>query len=134
MKNLRITVDGKVYQVLVELLDEAGSPTPLPAAAPAAVLAAPIAAVVAAPVASPARPANPAAAAGPGDVKSPLAGKIVSIDVQPGQAVAEGTQVVTIEAMKMNTYIYAHKAGRIDGISITPGQGVEEGQTLLQIV
>lgn len=127
MKKLRVTVEGKAYEVLVEILDEPG----LQAAAPRPVVAAPTAPAAAS---SPAITSTPApAASGPGDVPSPLAGKIVSIDVKIGQQVEEGAQVATVEAMKMNTYIYAPKAGAVSAILVNPGDGVEEGTALLRI-
>ena len=131
MKKLRVTVEGKTYEVLVEMLDATGSPSPA-SQPPVAVgsLSAPV--VAAAPVAA----APVRAAAGPasaGDIPSPLAGKVVSIDVKIGQAVEEGTQVATVEAMKMNTYIYAPKAGAVSAVLVNPGDGVEEGTVLLRI-
>ncbi|MDR1011784.1 MAG: acetyl-CoA carboxylase biotin carboxyl carrier protein subunit [Opitutaceae bacterium] len=63
---------------------------------------------------------------------SPLAGKVVSIDVKVGQDVEEGAQVATIEAMKMNTYIYAPKAGRIASIHTQVGDGIEEGALIIK--
>ena len=131
MKKLRVTVEGKSYEVLVEIVGESASP--LPASAPPAIASAPQApASIAAPIASspPTPAAQPAAA---GDIPSPLAGKVVSIDVKVGDAVTEGAQVATVEAMKMNTYIYAPKAGVVSAILVNPGDGVEEGTTLLRI-
>ena len=64
---------------------------------------------------------------------SPLAGKLVSIEVKVGQEVQEGTQVATVEAMKMNTYIYAPKTGRIAAVQLNPGEAVEEGSVILRI-
>jgi glutaconyl-CoA/methylmalonyl-CoA decarboxylase subunit gamma len=90
------------------------------------------AASISVPVAA-AAPARAPAAGGPGDVVSPLSGKLVSIDVKVGQAVAEGAQVATVEAMKMNTYIFAPKAGSVSAVLANPGDGVEEGTVLLQI-
>lgn len=131
MKKLRVTVEGKAYEVLVEMLDEAGAPVAAPRpAASAPVLAAPSAPVVSAAAAAPKPAAAPAAS---GDVPSPLAGKVVSIEVKVGQAVEEGAQVATVEAMKMNTYIYAPKAGTVSAILVNPGDGVEEGSALLRI-
>lgn len=134
MKKLRVTVEGKAYEVLVEILDE-GTQT----AAPMPVASAPVASapVTSAPVSTPAAApvSAPAAhhAAGPGDITSPLAGKLVSVDVKVGQAVEEGAQVATVEAMKMNTYIYAPKAGKVSAILVNPGDGVEEGTVLLRL-
>lgn len=131
MKKLRITVEGKAYEVLVEMLDEVRSPFP-PLAAPAP--SPPHAPSPAPATSTPPSPAAPApAASGPGDLPSPLSGKVVSIDVVLGQAVHEGAQVATIEAMKMNTYLYAPKAGTIAAILVTPGDGVEEGTAILRI-
>lgn len=128
MKKLRVTVDGKVYEVAVQMLEDGGSSAPqAPAATPAP---APVQAVAPAPTPSP----SPAPApAGAGDVASPLAGKVVSVDVQVGAAVKKDQQVLTLEAMKMNTYIYAPKDGKVESISVKPGDAVEEGQALLRI-
>jgi biotin carboxyl carrier protein len=128
MKKLRVTVDGKAYEVLVEILDE-GAPATQARSAPV-----PSAHVASASVSAPAtsRPATHAASA-PGDVTSPLAGKVVSIDVQPGQAVEANAQLLTLEAMKMNTYVFAQAAGTLKEILVQPGDAVEEGQVLLKM-
>lgn len=132
MKKLRVTVEGKTYEVLVEVMED--SSASLSAARPpaSASIAPRPAAPVAAPVAAAPAPAA-AASAGPGDVPSPLAGKVVSIDVKVGDTVAEGAQVATVEAMKMNTYIYAPKAGKVSAIHANAGDGIEEGAPLLTI-
>ena len=126
MKKLRVTVDGTVFEVTVEIPD-AAEQAPASAPAPASAVPAPPPAALA-PVA-----AASAAVHGPGDVRSPLAGKLVSIDVQIGQTVAEGAQVATIEAMKMNTFVNAPKGGRVISVAVKPGEAVEEGATILVI-
>ena len=75
----------------------------------------------------------PRTSAGPGEVRSPLAGRIIAINVQPGQEVKEGDHVVTVEAMKMNTAVTAPKAGKVAEILTTVGSAVDEGQILLRI-
>lgn len=130
MKKLRITVEGKVYDVQVELLDEGTTAAPAPRNAAPAPAAAPPPPPAAA--AAPVAPA-PRAAGGGGDVPSPLAGKVVSIDVKVGDTVENGAQVATIEAMKMNTYIYAPKAGKVIEVLAKPGDAVEEGGALLRL-
>lgn len=127
MKKLRVTVDGKVFEVTVEMTDEPAAVAPPKAASPGVPAAAPVAA--AAPTPSPVS----SDATAPGAVRSPLAGKIVSIDVQAGATVAVGAQLVTIEAMKMNTFVYADRAGKITAINTKPGDAVEEGAALLVI-
>ena len=131
MKKLRVTVEGKTYEVLVEMLDATTASAPTSASHSTAPISAPAAAPVA--TSAPAAPAPKPTAAGDGDIPSPLAGKVVSIDVKPGQSVEEGAQVATIEAMKMNTYIYAPKGGVVSAILVNPGDGVEEGTALLRL-
>jgi len=130
IKKLRVTVDGRSYDVTVEMSADA-APAPPPLAPP---VLAPVA--VAAPVAAPAptAPATPQpAAAGANDVPSPLAGRVVAINVQAGQAVNEGDHLVTLEAMKMNTLINAPRAGKVKEIKAAVGDAVEEGQALVTL-
>lgn len=122
MKNFRITLGGQVHNVTVEILG--AEPT-------AAVTAPPAAPVATAP--APKVPAAPRAPGGPGEVRSPLSGKLVSLDVKAGQRVEEGVQVATIEAMKMNTYVFAPKAGVVTALIATAGEAVEENDLLLTI-
>jgi len=121
MKKLRVTVDGKAYDVLVEILDE-----PVAAEHPAHVESAHVSSP---PVKAPTSSASSAA----GDVPSPLAGKVVSVEVKPGQKVAAGAQLLTLEAMKMNTYVFAPAAGTVEAILVAPGDAVAEGQALVKI-
>lgn len=132
MKKLRVTVDGKVFEVLVESLDEpaaqAAAPAPV-AARPAAAAPAPVAA--SAPAPAPA--AAPSGPAGPGDVRSPLAGRVVAVDVKVGQEVKLDQPLLTLEAMKMNTIISATKDGKITDIFVNAGDTIEEGKVLIRI-
>jgi glutaconyl-CoA/methylmalonyl-CoA decarboxylase subunit gamma len=131
MKKLRVTVEGKTYEVIVEVVEDTSSPAPL-SRPPASASIIPTA-VVPAPAPVPMASVAPKSAGGPGDVVSPLSGKVVSIDVTLGASVDEGAQVATVEAMKMNTYIYAPKAGKITAIHAAAGDGIEEGASLLSI-
>jgi len=136
MKKLKVTVDGKVYEVSVEIEGEASAAVPA-APAPMPVASAPVSAPApVAPTPAPVVPAAPAPAAvpaGASGVPSPLAGKVVSIDTKVGATVKDGDQILTIEAMKMNTYIYANKSGTISAINVNVGDGVDEGQVLAVI-
>lgn len=125
IKKLRITVDGKTYDVQVETLDEPSTPVGGPRP--------PVSLGSVSPVTTPSRPSPAAKSSSPGDVLSPLAGRVVSIDCKVGDKVEAGAQLVTIEAMKMNTYVNAHCAGTIAAIHVKPGDGVEEGQPLVTI-
>lgn len=128
MKSFRITLGEKVHHVTVEILG--GDPAPVVASAPAP--AAPAPAAPAAPAHAPRSPA-PGGGGRAGEVRSPLAGKLVSLDVKAGQPVEEGAQVATIEAMKMNTYVFAPKSGVVAALGATPGAAVDENDVLLVI-
>lgn len=130
IKKLRVTVDGRSYDVLVETSDEA-APAPVAAPVAAPVLPATPVAAAPAPVAAPAAPKPDAA--GANDVPSPLAGRVVAVVAQPGQAVKEGENLLTLEAMKMNTLINAPRAGTVKSVKVAVGDAVEEGQALVTL-
>jgi len=69
----------------------------------------------------------------PGHVAAPTAGIISSIAVQLHHAVDRGTKLLTLEAMKMQSNIYAPIAGRVTKLFVTPGQHVEAKDLLLTI-
>ena len=126
-KRMRITVDGKHYDVAVEMLPEP-SATPMPVAWPPPATAS-----------SEPRPQAPSAPAlarangvtAAGAVFSPLAGVVLSVDVTVGSQVKAGDLLVTLEAMKMKTPVYAPAAGTVRSIEAKPTLAVEEGAVLL---
>jgi len=126
MKHLRITVEGKSYDVIVERFDgpDSGTPTPAPTQAVGSAAAAPVA---------PPQPAAPKAAVAPGDVLSPLAGIVKAITAEVGAAVKAGDSVMTLEAMKMYTSINAPTDGTLTAVHVAPGDGVDEGQPLFTL-
>ena len=64
---------------------------------------------------------------------SPLAGRVVAVAAQPGQAVKEGDHLLTLEAMKMNTLINAPRDGKVKAVQVAVGDAVEEGQVLVSL-
>lgn len=117
IKKLRITVAEKKYDVTVEILDDSVA-TPQPSAPQ-----------VPQPQVSP----TPPTASGGNQIPSPLAGKVVSIDVSVGQVVNNGDTLMTLEAMKMNTYVTASNAGTIKAIHAKAGDEVAEGEALITL-
>ena len=73
-------------------------------------------------------------AADPGQVGAPTAGVISGIAVQTNHTVERGAKLMTLEAMKMQSNIYAPIAGRIAKLPVTPGQSVEAKDLLVTIV
>jgi biotin carboxyl carrier protein len=58
---------------------------------------------------------------------------VVRLSVEEGQAVEAGTALLTIEAMKMQTVLYAERRGVVRSILATPGTHIE-AQDLLLVV
>lgn len=119
MKNYTITVNGNVYDVVVE---EGASTGAAAVAAPAAPKAAPKAAPAAA----------PKAAGGAGSVKieAGAAGKVFKVEAKVGQAVKTGDTVVILEAMKMEIPVVAPQDGTVASIDVAVGDPVEAGAVL----
>lgn len=59
-----------------------------------------------------------------------MPGKVTAINKKVGDAVAEGDEVMVLEAMKMGNPIMAPQAGTIKAISVTVGQSVQGGDQL----
>ena len=141
IKRLRVTVDGQSYDVTVELDDAGAAPAPViaaPAAAPATPAPAPAATAAPTPASAPtpAPSAAPAAAsgpAGPGDVPSPLAGRVTAVVVAAGQDVKEGDHLLTLEAMKMQTTLYAPASGVVEELLAGVGDAVDGGDLLVRL-
>lgn len=132
MKKLRITLEGKTYEVGVEVAD--GSVAAAPVAAPVA--AAPVAApapAAAAPAPAPAPVAAAPVAAGAGAIICPMPGTVFKIRVAVGEQVAAEQELVVLEAMKMESPIYSHAAGTVAAILVKEGDSVSEGQVLIQM-
>jgi len=134
MKMLRITLEGKTYDVAVEVLDASSAPAPAPAPVAHAAPAAPAPAPAPVAHAAPAAPANVPVASGAGEtVASPMAGMVMKIKVKVGDSVKKDQEVVVLEAMKMETPIFASCAGTIKSILVKEGDAVAEGQGLVTI-
>ena len=72
--------------------------------------------------------------ANPGHVGAATAGLISSIAVQLNHPVERGAKLLTLEAMKMQSNIYAPISGKISKLLVTPGQHVEPKDLLVIIV
>jgi len=124
MKNYTITVNGNVYDVVVE---EGASSGVVAAAAPVAPKAAPKATPVAA---APAPAAAPAGGAGSVKIEAGAAGKVFKVEASVGQSVKKGDTVVILEAMKMEIPVVAPEDGTVASINVAVGDAVEAGATL----
>jgi pyruvate carboxylase len=64
-------------------------------------------------------------------VGSPMPGLVVRVLVAEGDQVAAGQKLFTLEAMKMETTVYADRAGTVSEVLVSPGTQVEAGELLL---
>jgi pyruvate carboxylase len=71
--------------------------------------------------------------ADPGQVGAPTAGMITKVSVEPNQVVERQTKLITLDAMKMQTNIYAPIAGRVTKIHVALGDQVEAKDLLVTI-
>lgn len=68
----------------------------------------------------------------PKHVAAPMPGLVVNVAVKTGDKVTKGQKLLTLEAMKMETTVYAEFAGKIGEVLVTPATQVEAGDLLLQ--
>ena len=139
MKKLRITVEGKSYDVTVQVLEDddavvAGtnvvSSLPAPAPRPAVTALAPPPAAVSPAMPAPAAPRMPAGQADA--ILAPIAGTVQKVFVQAGSNVEAQAPVVMLDAMKMDTYIYAPRAMTITDVAVEVGASVQVGDPLVR--
>jgi methylmalonyl-CoA carboxyltransferase small subunit len=118
---LRISVEGKSYDVGVEILPERAPETRQEdwmESAPASVICPPALADT--------RPEDKI-------YRTPIAGMVVSVEARPRQTVRRDDAVMVIEAMKMQNVIRVGKEGVIEEIQVTAGQTVRSGQALFRM-
>ncbi|BCS34874.1 acetyl-CoA carboxylase biotin carboxyl carrier protein subunit [Luteitalea sp. TBR-22] len=124
---LKITVDGKTYEVEVEVAEE---PVRHPQAfmvlpSQARVPAAPAVAPAAAPDAGPVNEAKVC--------RSPITGTVVRVVAQAGQSIQPGDILLVLEAMKMETNITAPVEGKVKTITVGAGDGVKANQVVVEL-
>jgi len=124
---LKITVDGKVYEVEVDVFEpEPAGPAYVPPVGSARVPAA-------APAPPPKQAGAPTPVADEGKVcRSPIAGTVAKVPVQVGQAIKVNDVLLVLEAMKMETVITAPIAGKVSKINANVGDFVQGGQVLVE--
>ena len=124
---LRINVDGKAYEVEVEIIEE--DQPHLRTAQPS------VQSASASPVTTRTAP-SPATNHIPTDenkvLYSPISGVVVRVPVQVGQSVKEGDTLLVLEAMKMETAITSKCDGKIRKINANEGDAVHVKELLVE--
>jgi len=126
---LEISIDGKRYEVEVETIEEDTGPKYRDYAsspAPTTIYTVPV----------PTAPAQPAVAEEGVDeskvCRSPVAGLVNRINVQPGQQLQADDLLIVLEAMKMETNVMAPEAGKVKSVRVQQGDAVKVNQILIE--
>ena len=128
---LQIAVDGKTYEVEVEVLQDDApralpSYTPYPAF-PSTVQSTPTPhAIGSAPEATNGN-VNEAKVC-----RSPVAGVVIRVNIQPGQQLQANDLMMVLEAMKMETNVTAPTPGVVKTIKVQPQDAVKVNQVLVE--
>ena len=65
------------------------------------------------------------------ELKSPMPGLVVAIEIKEGQEVKPGDELVIVEAMKMENVLKASFIGKVKNIRVKEGQAVEKDEVLI---
>ena len=123
---VRVVVDGTEYRA--DLPGRGVAPSPSPASAASAPPA----------PAAPAQPAGTSRAAaaptaGADAVTAMMPGRVISVEVKPGDSVQRGQTVCVIESMKMEQNIASPRDGTVRAVPVSAGDSVQRGQTLVEL-
>lgn len=67
-------------------------------------------------------------------IKAPMPGTILSFNVSVGDTVSEGQVLAILEAMKMENELVSPASGKVKSIHVEKGSSVVENQIILQII
>jgi methylmalonyl-CoA carboxyltransferase small subunit len=127
---LQIGIDGKTYELDVEVIEEDHAPRPRGFVSPYS----------SSPTTMPSAPAPSASATSSSDVvadeakvcRSPVSGVVIRINVKPGQQLQPNDLIMVLEAMKMETNVTAPVAGTVKSVTVAQGDGVKAHQVLVE--
>lgn len=120
--SIEVTVNGDTFQVAIEAAGdqpqaaESGAGADQP---PAAI--------------EPVRPSAAASGRAADEVRAPMPGDILDIQVKPGDRIAVGQTLCALEAMKMKSAIGAPRDGVIATVEVVEGQPVKYGDMLFTL-
>lgn len=93
-------------------------------------------------IAAPSTASSPGASTGPrprraapqaGELRAPMAGLVLRVDVREGQQLEAGEPVLVLDAMKMENSIRAPHAGVVREIAVNAGESVLTGALLARM-
>lgn len=112
MKKYKVKVNGKLYEVELEAVDEVKGGIETPKAQPL--------------------PSSAPVANGDGrPVLAPIGGNVIKVLVNPGDSVKKGQALVVIEAMKLENEVVAPIDGKVISIKVSKGNQVQSKDVLV---
>ena len=108
MKVYKVKVNGKVYEVELEAVDEKKET-----------------------IKTEAVKSDTPVAAGANTVLAPIAGKVIDVKVNVGDQVKKGQTVAIIEAMKLENEIQSQFDGKVVDIKVSKGSNVNNKDVLI---
>ena len=66
-------------------------------------------------------------------IKAPMVGKVVAVEVKTGDQVKKNDVVVILEAMKMQIKVYAPDDGEVDEVNVNNGDVVNTETVLVSL-
>ncbi|MEA2626021.1 MAG: acetyl-CoA/propionyl-CoA carboxylase, biotin carboxylase, biotin carboxyl carrier protein [Candidatus Binatota bacterium] len=67
------------------------------------------------------------------ETRAPMPGKVLKVEVSVGSRVEPGTALLILEAMKMETTLYAEVAGIVSHVDARPDEMVDPGKVLVRV-
>ena len=115
---LRVTVEGETFEVEVEGLPPAN---PAAATSPRTPRQGP----------TPVSPPTPRVS--DKVIRSPMPGRVVAVNVRPGDEVSPGQEVCVVEAMKMEQSISTSQGGVVKAVHVQPLQQVGADDPMVEL-
>lgn len=127
---LQIGINGKNYEVEVEVVEDDAAPRPPMFGSYPQVPAT----VQSTAVPSPSSPPQASEEKASEDklCRSPVAGVVTRVNVEPGQPIQADDLLMVLEAMKMETNITAPAAGKVRNIRVAQGDAVKVNQVVVE--
>ena len=137
MKSFKYTVNGNVYKVVINRVEDTIAEVIVNGTSYNVELNKPAkkqSAAVKRPAPASVPPiARPTVALSPGELRSPLPGTILEIACKEGDTIKKGQKLIILEAMKMENSIIATRDGVVKEIKVKQGESVLEGAELIVI-
>jgi methylmalonyl-CoA carboxyltransferase small subunit len=126
---LQIGIDGKTYEVEVEVLEDDAIQRQ-PNYGPYPVVPATVSAT------APAAATHPQPAQENVDeeklCRSPVAGVVIKVNVVAGQSIQANDLIIVLEAMKMETNVTAPGTGKVKSVRVSTGDAVKVNQVVVE--